>query len=41
MHLNDCTVCVHVCACAGNVCVFVLAVKEGAWEDWCLIGGCR
>ena len=32
---------VCVCASAGNVCVFVLAVKEGAREDWCLIGACR
>ena len=29
--------CVGVCARAG---VFALAVKEGAWEDWCLIGAC-
>lgn len=26
---------------AGIICTFMLAVKEGAWENWCLIGACR
>lgn len=28
------------CMCFPNVCVFGIMVKEGAWEDWCLIGTC-